>query len=87
MKHKWLDKEKEFIKLNAGILTDRQLAIRLSKMYNTELTMESVRKQRQKMGIKKKHGRGVCKLQEPKNNHAVGLTIYGTDTDIIWGPA
>jgi hypothetical protein len=60
----WTKEEREFIAANAGIMTDRVLAIKLSQITGRLVTLQSVRKQRQKMGITKKRGRGICKVVE-----------------------
>ena len=80
MNRRWSDKEREYIKLNAGILTDKQMAAQLCRITKRHITLQSVRKQRQKMGIKKKHGRGVCGIQVNSNGDAhFGLCIVGRE--------
>lgn len=58
----WTTAEKDFVKQNAGTLTDKVIAAKLTLMCNRTVTTQAVRKQRQKMGLKKQQGRGVCKL-------------------------
>ena len=58
----WTEAEKDFVRQNAGKLTDQVIAAKLSIMCNREVTMQAVRKQRQKLGLKKQQGRSVCKL-------------------------
>lgn len=58
----WTQAEKDFVKQNAGILTDKVIAAKLTLMCNRQVTTQAVRKQRQKMGLKKQQGRGVCAL-------------------------
>jgi len=60
----WTEAEKLFIKDAAGTLTDEAGAIELSKVCGRIITVNAWRKQRQKMGIKKNPGRGVCSVKE-----------------------
>lgn len=60
----WTNEEKEFIRNNAGMMTDKVLAIKLSQITGRRVSLQSVRKQRQKMGISKQPGRGICALVE-----------------------
>ena len=60
----WTNEEKDFIRNNAGMMTDKVLSIKLSQITGRRVSLQSVRKQRQKMGISKQPGRGVCALVE-----------------------
>jgi hypothetical protein len=62
MNIKWTNEERQFIADNAAIMKDSELAVRISDIAGREVTTDAVRKVRQKMGIKKKHGRGVCEV-------------------------
>ena len=64
MNQVWTEAEKAFIRDTAGNLTDEQGAVELSKVCGRTITVDAWRKQRQKMGIKKLPGRGVCKVQD-----------------------
>lgn len=64
MNNIWTEAERDFVRQHAGKLTDKVIAAKLSLMCNRQVTTQSVRKQRQKMGLKKQQGRGVCKLVE-----------------------
>ena len=64
MNQVWSQAEKEFIKDAADRLTDEAGAIELSKVCGRIVTVNAWRKQRQKMGIKKNPGRGVCSVKE-----------------------
>ena len=64
MNQVWSQAEKEFIKDAAGRLTDEAGAIELSKVCGRVITVNAWRKQRQKMGIKKKPGRGICSVED-----------------------
>lgn len=60
----WTDSERNFIKANAATMKDRELAVKLSEMTGRKITIQAVRKQRQKMGIQKAQGRGICSLAD-----------------------
>lgn len=64
MNEVWTETEKNFIKDTANRLTDEAGAIELSKVAGRTITVDAWRKQRQKLGIKKKPGRGVCVVVE-----------------------
>lgn len=66
MNQVWTDAEKQFIKDSAEKLTDEVGAIELSKVCGRIITVNAWRKQRQKMGIKKSPGRGVCSVIQEK---------------------
>jgi hypothetical protein len=67
MNMKWSEAEKAFIRQNAGKMTDAKLTEELKKMSQrgAELKVGSVRKMRQRLGIKKESGRGRCKVVDP----------------------
>ena len=67
MNNIWNENERQFIRDNAAILTDAQGAAQLSKITGRYISVQSWRKQRQKMGISKKPGRGICALSLCKN--------------------
>jgi hypothetical protein len=58
----WNEMEREFVEKNAGLITDKEGAKQLSSMTGRNITVHSYRKQRQKLGLKKNPGRGVCSL-------------------------
>lgn len=60
----WKDHEQQFIRDNAGRMKDRELAAKLTQITGRVVTIQAVRKQRQKMGIEKARGRGICKVVE-----------------------
>lgn len=62
MNIKWTEYEKEFIRQNANSLKDRELAEKLTAMSSRNITLDAVRKVRQKLGITKLPGRGICGL-------------------------
>ena len=75
MNVKWTVEEKEFIKKNAAFMKDRDLARSLEERSGRSVSVDALRKVRQKLGVKKKHGRGVCalvysSLKETTSSHA-----------------
>jgi len=62
MNKKWTLDEEEYLRDNVNMFTDEQIAIELTKLGRRNVTMLSVRKKRQKLGLKKAQGRGYCKL-------------------------
>ena len=64
MNIKWTDKERQFIIDNAANMKDKDLAERISEMADRTVTLDAVRKVRQKLGIKKKRGRGICGIRQ-----------------------
>jgi hypothetical protein len=62
MNVKWTEEEKDYIRDNAQTMKDKDLAKNLSDMSGRTITVDALRKVRQKLGIKKKHGRGICAL-------------------------
>ncbi len=64
MNQVWTEAEKQFIRDSAGRLTDEAGSIELSKVCGRIITVNAWRKQRQKMGIRKNPGRGVCSVKE-----------------------
>ena len=71
----WTNIEKQYIRDNAGKKKDRELAEELSSITKRNISLQAVRKQRQKMGISKAHGRGVCEIVEKQEYHDVGVAV------------
>jgi hypothetical protein len=72
----WSKGEKNFVRKNAARLKDRELAAALTRTSGRVVTVHAVRKCRARLGIKKKHGRGVCQVVRPVPPKAsAGLTI------------
>tara|TARA_R110002074_G_scaffold174354_8_gene337358 strand:- start:451 stop:663 length:213 start_codon:yes stop_codon:yes gene_type:complete len=67
MNQVWTETERQFIKDSAGTLTDEAGAVELSKVCGRIVTVNAWRKQRQKMGIKKNPGRGICSVKESED--------------------
>tara|TARA_R100000664_G_C2717415_1_gene112010 strand:- start:374 stop:571 length:198 start_codon:yes stop_codon:yes gene_type:complete len=64
MNIKWTQADKQFIKDHAWNVKDKDLAIELSERNQRSVSIDAVRKLRQRMGIFKKSGRGRCELKE-----------------------
>lgn len=62
MNKSWSDSDREYIRANAGVLTDEVIAANLTRITGRSITLQAARKQRQLMGLRKRHGRGICKL-------------------------
>jgi hypothetical protein len=59
---KWTPEDQEFIKNNFGLMSDDELALRLSQQTNSNVSVSMIRTQRRKLGIKKKQGR-LCRKE------------------------
>ena len=70
---KWTISETDFIKNNHGLLSDEQLASKLSQMTGQNITTAMIRRQRRKLTIKKERGRPkkVKPIVDNANNEAV----------------
>ena len=75
MNYIWTENALEYIRLNAGLLKDELIASHLSRLMNRKISIHAVRKQRRKLGIKKKHGRGVCVIDKSDND---GMSLHIT---------
>lgn len=59
-KSNWTPEVVQFIKDNAATLKDKELAEKVSELVGKPVSLQSVRKQRQKVGVVKAAGRGKC---------------------------
>jgi len=66
MNVKWTEEDKTFVRENADSMKDQEIANTLSQRSGRVVSLQAVRKMRQKLGIKKKCGRGLCGLDENK---------------------
>jgi len=64
MNIKWTTEDKQFVRENASKVKDKDLAIELSIRNQRMVSLDSIRKLRQRLGIIKKRGRGRCELEE-----------------------
>jgi len=62
MHNVWNDFERQFVFDHVEKLSDEEGARKLSEITGRRISVHSYRKQRHKLGIKKKPGRGVCKV-------------------------
>ena len=60
MNIKWSEDEKDFIRANAAAMKDVEMADYLTAHTGRLVTLDAIRKVRQKLGIAKKPGRGIC---------------------------
>lgn len=58
----WKHDDKEFVRRNAEVMTDAVIAKKLTELTGRVVSLQAARKQRQKMKLRKCHGRGVCRL-------------------------
>jgi hypothetical protein len=59
----WTDLERAYILANAAILIDREIAANLTRITGHLVTLQAVRDQRLRMGLRKARGRRVCRLE------------------------
>ncbi len=64
MNIKWTMKDKQFVREHAANIKDKDLAKELSVRNQRNISLDAVRKLRQRLGIIKKSGRGRCELEE-----------------------
>lgn len=64
MNRKWNDAELNYIKDNAATMKDKDLLVKLAEFTNgtRRISLQSLRKIRQRLGLKKVSGRGYCGL-------------------------
>jgi hypothetical protein len=58
----WTDEEKQYIRQNASTMKDGELSQRIKEMRGKPISVQAVRKMRQKLGIFKAKGRGKCQV-------------------------
>jgi len=64
MNIKWSPEDRQFIRDNAHCMKDKDIAAEITLRSGRFVSLGAVRKMRQRMGVTKKSGRGVCKLRE-----------------------
>jgi len=64
MNIKWTTADKQYIREYAAEIKDKDLAKELSLRNQRAVSLDSVRKLRQRLGIIKKRGRGRCELED-----------------------
>lgn len=60
--HAWTEAEREFIRQNAGRLKDVEIAAALSRITGRNVTLQSARRARHRLGIRKRQGCGYCEV-------------------------
>ena len=84
MNIKWTEDEKEYIRNNAATMKDVEIADELTIMSGRCVTLDAVRKVRQKLGIMKKPGRGVCALvYSPPEEAKADLSNWENESDSL----
>lgn len=68
---KWTEAELKFINENQKLLSDDELAVKLSQMTGQNITTSMIRRQRRKLGIKKPKGRRPKNRVVENNNNQV----------------
>jgi hypothetical protein len=68
---KWTEAELKFINENQKLLSDDELAAKLSQMTTQNITTSMIRRQRRKLGIKKAKGRRpkIRIVESPEENN------------------
>ena len=64
MNIKWTTADKQFVREHASTIKDKDLAVALSNKHRRLISIDAIRKLRQRLGIIKKSGRGRCELRE-----------------------
>lgn len=54
---KWSGQDLQFIQDNLQICTDKELAVKMSKMSGENISSSMIRRQRRKLGVEKQRGR------------------------------
>ena len=67
MNQVWTAMEEKFVLDNADKVTDEIGAAQLSEIVGRPISVYAWRKKRQKLGLTKAPGRGVCKLVSPRS--------------------
>lgn len=75
MNQVWKEHERAFIRDNANTMKDKELAVKLSKISGRNVTIQAVRKQRQKLGITKAQGRGICSVVQKVRSEDIARAV------------
>ena len=62
-KHVWNVERNEFIRRNAGLMKDTDLADEMTRVFGYPFSIVAIRLQRRSLGILKENGRGKCKIK------------------------
>jgi hypothetical protein len=58
----WSDAVKKFVRENASLLKDEQIAATISRLTGKPVSVQAVRALRVRLGIEKRMGRGYCEV-------------------------
>ncbi len=72
---KWGQIELDFIRDNFNVISDDEIAVRLSQITNSAITTPMVRRQRRKLGIQKPRGR------QPKNKNSIAPQSFASSNE------
>ena len=75
MGKRWTQEEQDFVRANAHKYTDVELAKRLSEFTGREISFSYTRKLRQRSGIRKLPGRGVCVIDSSSLDDVTTETV------------
>lgn len=70
----WTPAAKQFIINNAPFMKDEDIGLKLSVMLGRKVSTNAVRKMRQKLGIKKLHGRGKVGIDDGTQSNTSVIT-------------
>jgi hypothetical protein len=74
----WTEPLRRYVWDNAHLLTDTEIAARLSKLTRARVTLEAVRYVRKRLGVRKAMGRGRCEVvSRPLRPGGVGFVVRG----------
>ena len=62
MNNVWKNIEKEYIRVNASTMKDEEMVPKLEQLTGRSISLQALRKQKRKLGIIKKRGRGHCEV-------------------------
>ena len=60
----WNAERNDFLRRNAGLMKDVDLAREMSRQFFYEFSVAAIRLQRRKLGIQKENGRGKCEIKD-----------------------
>ena len=73
----WSEEQLDFIKKNSNVLTDKQLVIAFNEHFEDDKSFGSIRKMRQRTGVAKANGRGICRVIDTKDKENEDLPNSG----------
>ena len=82
MNTRWSEAEQNFIRENAHRMMDAEIAKELTRSSGRTVTLCSVRKMRQSLGIKKIAGRGRCGVINSGGNYSYNDPVPATKSHI-----